>query len=910
MKLLRNSIFILAVALISFHFVGCAQMEEPDYRDNDYGYVQFKLYKETSYPGTKAVMSQLEYLNDVCKVKVTLRFDGKLISQTLVMSASDSQAAEFGLRSEKLKLLVGNYQLISYALYDKLDEKVYENSPKSDMAMFEVVAGGLEIHDLIADVAPRGHVRFSLVKDMSDFQDAPERNNVSTKAGEIARPSSYTFDEISFVDLVVYNNTTKEQITFSKLPAEFSVHFDESDDVEDGYQVSSILCDTLLTLRGGDYTLRQYATYNQDKKSLEVNYSPKECKFTISDNQTTEVNVPVTLHETDEYIKDYYALKAIWEALGGKDWYYVGENFQTGTNWNFNKDVDLWGDQPGVQLHANGRVALIDLSNFGFYGQMPEELGQLTELIELYLGTHNDTNLYTYGSKEYVSTLSSATRMQKAKEYLRKTHPATQFSEPIARAMMEKGVSIPEIEMYRTMSEDEIIEKGTGRMKVRPMDTNPGTIVNGLTKLPESIGNLRNLQKLCIANSELAELPASIAQLESCTDLELYNLPKMKNFPVELAHMPALVQVNLSSNPQWGETASEYTRHDGTKGNQADLGLDALCCSDGNDEDGTYLSYKTLQMIYMNECGLSEVSKNISNVKSLGLLSLSYNKIDRIYPFGSDIVMVQLYMDHNELTEIPVGADGVFCGMDDVENISFSYNRLTEFPDIFSAKSKFIMKSVDFSGNKITKVQNGNLYKGINVETLTLANNPMEVFPVEFALSKSKVAFYNMRGCRLNKIPKEVFELEGESSEFLQSLDFSYNDLSELPNTLHAGTVPYLYGVELSYNEFSKFPYQPLNCAGLTVFGVRGQRNKAGERCLSEWPQGVYQHVGLRGLYLGSNNLGKIDDTISPICYYLEVSDNPNLILDASNVCYEYSIGAYYLIYDKTQDIRGCELMK
>lgn len=909
MKFLRFSVY-LAFTVLSFLFIGsCSKVEEPDYREHDYGYVQFKLYKAASYTGSKAVVSQLDYLSRAKKIMLLMTSeDGNEIRQTLTLGAMNESYAEYGLRSEKLQLVAGTYTVDTYTLYDVVDEELYKGDASGT---FTVVPGGLQIHDLTANVTPRGHVRFTLVKDIQP----------DTKAG--AR-EDFTFDEIKRAEVVVKNQQNGLEYKFN-IPATFQMGFDESRNPEQdyvypekpqkGWQNSYAVCDTLVSLPAGTYKAQSYILYSSDKKSdlLGENnniVSDKNQVFTVVDNQVTEADVPVILSEASEYIKDYYALKAIWEALGGEDWYYVGENFQTGANWNFNKDVDLWGDQPGVQLHANGRVALLDLSNFGFYGEMPDELGQLTELIELYLGTHNDTNLYTYGSKEYTSTLSSVTRMQKAKEYLRKTHPATQFSEPIARAMMEKGVSIPEIEMYKTMSENDIIEKGTGRMKVRPMDTNPGTIVNGLTKLPESIGNLKNLQKLCIANSELSELPSSFAQLESCTDIELYNLPEMKEFPIVLAHMPALVQANLSSNPQWGETPSDYTRHDGSKGNQADLGLDALAYSDGNDEDGTYVSYKTLQMVYMNGCGLSEVTKNISNLKSLGLLSLSYNKIDKIYPFGSDIVMVQLYMDHNRLTEIPVGADGVFCGMDDVENISFSYNNLTEFPDIFSAKSKFIMKSVDFSGNKITKVQNGSQYKGINVETLTLADNPLEVFPVEFARSKSKVAFFNMRGCRLNKIPEEVFELEGESSDFLQSLDFSYNDLTSLPNTLHAGNVPYLYGVELSYNEFSKFPYQPLNCAGLTVFGVRGQRNKAGERCLSEWPQGVYQHVGLRGLYLGSNNLGKIDDTISPICYYLEVSDNPNLILDASNVCYEFSIGAYYLIYDKTQDIRGCDLMK
>ena len=491
--------------------------------------------------------------------------------------------------------------------------------------------------------------------------------------------------------------------------------------------------------------------------------------------------------------------------------------------------------------------------------------------------------------------------MDAAKEYLRKTHPATQFSEPIARAMMERNVSIPEIEMYKKYSENEIIDKATGLMKVRPMDTNAGVLVNGLTKLPESMGQLKNLTKICIANSELAELPESFKDLTSCTDVELYNLPKMVEFPAVLAQMPALVQANLSCNPQWSASCSRYQRHDGANGTQSDYGLDCLA---------TGPAKETLQMIYMNQCGMSEVTRNMSNLKSLGLLSLSYNNIDKVYPFGSDIVMVQLYLDHNKLTEIE-SVDGIFCGMDDVETLSFSYNKLTKLPDIFSAKSMFTMSSVDFSGNQITSVEAKGAdgkYKGINVETLTLANNPLTTYPVEFAQSGSKINYINMRGCRLNNIPKEAFE--GENVKFLVSLDLSYNDLDDLPSTFTAVNMPYFYGMELSYNKFSKFPFEPLDCSGLTVFGIRGQRNDAGERCLSQWPEGIYQHTGLRGFYIGSNNLGMITDKISPLCYYLEVSDNPNIILDASTVCYEYSIGAYYLIYDKTQDIRGCSIMK
>ena len=899
MKFLRFSVYLAVTLLSVLAFGSCSKVQEPDYREHDYGYVQFKLYKAASYAESKAVVTQMDYLSRAKKIMLIMTSeDGNEIRQTLTLGATNESAAEYGLRSEKLQLIAGTYTVDTYTLYDLVDQELYKGSASGS---FTIVPGGLEVHDLTANVTPRGQVRFTLVKDIQPATKAETRDE-------------FTFDEVKRAEITVQNQDNNLKYTFS-VPAKFQMGFDESKNPEQnavypakpqaGWQTSYAVCDTLVSLPAGNYKAVSYVLYNSNKKDVLLGensqiVSEKNEVFSVTDNTITETNVPVVMTEADEYIKDYYVLKAIWESLGGKDWYYIGESFTTGTNWNFNKDVDLWGDQPGVQLHANGRVALIDLSNFGFHGEMPEALGQLSELIELYLGTHNDVNVFTYDSKLY-STANRMSRMDAAKEYLRKTHPATQFSEPIARAMMEKGVSIPEIELYKSYSEDEIIDKATGLMKVRPMDTNPGVLVNGLTKLPESIGNLKNLIKICIANSELATLPASFKDLTACADVELYNLPYMVEFPEVLAEMPALIQANLSCNPQWSAPCTKYTRHDGQPGTQSDYGMECLA---------TGPAKETLQMIYMNDCGMSELTQNMSNLKKLGLLSLSYNNIDKIYPFGSDIVMVQLYLDHNKLTEIE-SVDGVFCGMDDVENLSFSYNKLTKLPDIFTSKSLYTMASVDFSGNQITCVDKkgpDGKYKGINVETLSLSNNPITTYPVEFVESDSKINYVNLRGCRINNIPKEAFE--GKNSKYLVSLDLSYNDLSDLPSSFNAVNMPYFYGLELSYNKFSKFPYEPFDCAGLTVYGIRGQRNDAGERCLSEWPTGVYQHTGLRGLYIGSNNLGLIEDTISPLCYYLEVSDNPNIILDASTVCYEYSIGAYYLIYDKTQDIRGCEIMK
>ena len=869
MKFLRFS--VLFVACLAF-LAGCAKEEVAGNGEKDYGYVQFKLYKEASYDATKAVVPQLEYLGDATKIMVMLQYGDNQITQTLTLSASNSEAAEYGLRSEKLKLVAGEYSITAFTLYDRLDEELYKGGQSGT---FTVVPGGMVMHDVLADVVERGKVRFTLVKDF--------------KAAVKAAAREYTFDEIAYVDLTV-KDASGVATSFTKLPTDFSVHFDQTDDVEDGYQTSSSVCDTLVSLKAGTYTVDSYVVYDSNKILLESSKDMSDAKFHVEDNKTSDADVHVTLNEADEYIKDYYALKEIWEALDGENWYYQGDEWTIGCNWDFNKDVDLWGAQPGVKLHDNGRVALLSLSGFGFSGHMPAALGQLTGLVELYLGHHgevktieNDPTLQ-YG-------MSNANRMERHKEYLRRTHIPTQFSEPIARGLKEHGISIPEIALYDTMTEDEIIERGTGRMRIRPMDDAlPGTRTNGLKSLPEEIGKLTNLQTFFVANGDLESLPESLSELTGVTDMEVYNCSKMTKFPKVIAQMPNIASINLSANPQWTDV---------------DAGLRTLASGPAGE---------AIQIIYMNECSLSVLPKEINNMKKLGLLSVASNKISKIESAYPDISFTQIYLDNNQITEFPhyVNEKGKrqFFRIEDVENFSCTYNRLKKVPDIFDADAIYGMASVDFSYNDIDGFENeeDGTYQGIYVQTLSIANNPkLGKYPKCLSDTKSKVDYIILRGCGIDEIPEGSFS--GENVKYLMSLDLSYNRLTDIPREFHAAHMPYFYGIDLSYNRFSSFPFEPFDCASLTMMAIRGQRNEKGERCLKEWPTGVYNHTGLRALYMGSNDLGKIEDTISYLIYYLDISDNPNIVFDASDICYNWQAGTYFLLYDKTQDIRNCAAM-
>ena len=880
MKLLK--IFVAAIlALAAALTGGCSDDDGIDNRDLDYGYVQFKLYKEASYDAvSRAQKPQLDYLYEAAKVQVSLGCNGTTVTQTLTLSASDKESAEFGLRSEKLRLLTGQYQIITFSLYDANDELIYNGMPLDDRLVVE--AGGLQVHDLTVDVEPRGKVRFTIRKDLSDFTETPV-----TRAAD----RQYTFDEIAFISLTVKQGETNEQTTFKMLPTKFSIHFDEDDDTF-GYQTSSLECDTLLSLKAGSYKMMRYETYDKNKLLLETNKRPKNLDFAIEDNKTTETEVGVTLYEADEYIRDYYALYEIWKALDGPNWYFSGENYPAGTNWDFNKDPDLWGIQPGVEVHSNGRVAKITIGEFGFRGHLPAAIGQLSELVELYLGTHNDGNLLEYDpSLAHDKSLSerNRTRMERHKEFLSLIHIPTQTSEPIARALAEHGISIPATSLYKNFTEDQIIDRKTGlQNNIRPYDVVHGKLTNGLKSIDPAIGKLEKLEYLNIANGELEEIPAEVANLKSLTDLEIYNCPKMTRFPVEIAQMPELVSVNISNNAQW--SAEELYK-----------GLDAIANGPSKEK---------LQILYATNNNLREIPESFSNLKKISLLDLSKNQIETLHPLGKEVAPMQLYLDHNNITSLPANSDGIFCGTDDTETFSVTYNKLKKVPNIFSAKSKYVMKSVDFSYNEIDgfEGEEEGKYKGLRVETLSLAANPgLTKFPKCLGTTNSLISYIILRGCSIDEIPEGSFS--GKNSTALISLDLTYNKLKTLSKDFTAEQLPYLYGLDISYNSFDKFPFGPLNCAGLTVYAIRGQRDAQGNRCLREWPTGLYQHTGLRGFYIGSNDLRKIDDTISYLIYHLDISDNPNITFDASAVCYYWQQGVYNLIYDKTQNILNCDKM-
>ncbi len=898
MRISRFAIMLMTAVLAVSALGGC-RVKEP-HGAGDYGYVQFKLYKAASYmPASKA--ADIDCLSDITKVRVTMRYQGTTLNQTLVFSAADKQAAEYGIRSEKLQLLVGDYQVLSFTVYDRNDT---EGPTVTDLAVpeFSITAGGMTVHDLTADssvVPSRGNVRFTVVKDMGGL-DA-----VQTKSLD-----DHTLDEAKYVTVRVERTSNNVQTEFVRIPVKFSVHFNDDDDDANiypdgytadkdfGYQTSSLRADSLLYLAAGEYRVRSFTLLDKYKSGFDTRSFDRSSApvFMVSDNRTTDVKVPAALGMSAPYLQDYYALYEIWKSLDGPNWYYRGESYPAGCNWDFNKDPDLWGDQLGVRLHSNGRVASIDVSDFGIKGDLSPAIGQLTELVQLYLSTHNDRNNYDFTDPASPETLSRG-RMERHKKYMAENYPLTQLSEPIAFGFAEKKESVPEVALHgKGYTERQIyaMERAGG---IRLHDTNPGVLTSGLTSLPEEIGNLSKMEYLFVSNCKISSLPSpeAMSRLTSLTDFEMYNCHELEMDDAAVASLsalPSLISINVGNNNHW---TPQQCRNliAGLAGGP---------------------SAEKIQILYFNNNRLDAIlHKDFSRFKKLGLLNMVDNEIETVERLGSDISVVQLYLDNNRIKEIPDNeGDEKFCNMDDMETFSVTHNMLEAFPDIFDAKSIFTITSVDLSYNNISRVSGGGNFKGINVKTLSLASNAFKTYPLEFTHSNSIVSVYNFRGNGMSKIDKDAFDYTKPNRDkltYTQTFDFSYNRLDDLPDTFGDSAFPYLYSIDLSYNAFRNFPYEPLNYTNLTAYAVRGQRDDNGRRILKEWPVGLYNHRGLRGFYIGSNAYERIDDTISTLIYYFDISDNPDLEFDASGICYAWRAGVYILIYDKSQNILNCPEM-
>ena len=840
-----------------------------------------KLHLTSTKTVTRA--TTLDYMSDAKKVEVSMLYNDMYVTQSLNLS-SVANATDLGLESENLELRTGEYRIMSYTLFGAVKpgmekpERLATIYPDESLT-FQITGGHLTELDVKVKATVRGYVYFDLLKDLSNYDEEMDKaNKAKSRAALEGDPKEFSYDNVEEIDIYYRKKGTSEYAT----PHPFKVYETKNE---------KYLHTDTVSWESGEYEITRYMMYDKDRRSILLAADLKDTYVKVTTGDYTEGSVDIKFPENIYAIKDYIALYTIWVNMDGPNWSYAGESFPAGANWRFaNRPIDEWGNQPGVELDNYGRVKTLELGSFNPKGAIPDALGDLTEIVSLSLGTHNDlASVENFEGDKVSYSLNPidlyrkgidyrGRRMEIAKERLRILHPS-----PIDNGKLYTSKKVAPLK-YAT--------SGT-------YDFAQGSISNRITKIPATIRNLTKLNYLFVANCLIGrnddDLPVELAELPDLTDVEFYNC-QFKKFPTALKKMKKVISLNFSCNTTM--EPSELLN-----------GLNEFITS-CKDE---------LQILYVSSYGLEEFPMALTEATKIGLLDFSTNKLRKLPGTGRKLAPVQAFFDDNKISEI---ADD-FCETDDIETFSASNNMLKVFPNLFKdgKDSKYQATSVDFSDNHIERFAEG--FNGINVETLTLTKNDFVkankdekgkgYFPG--ALKGSGISYLLINNCELDTLPPCSFE----ELEVLEALDLSGNNLRYLPIEFNSRNLVFVSGLNLSYNRFGVFPMKAMELPMLNKLYLNDQWDidkKTGKetRPLKDWPTALSSYPGyatLRLLDVSDNDIRKIPESNFPtLLAEFNITDNNNIdVTIPSAVCSKISSGLYNLVYDSNQYIIGCPIL-
>lgn len=492
-----------------------------------------KLHLTSSKTVTRA--TTLDYMSDAKKVEVSMLYNDMYVTQSLNLS-SVANATDLGLESENLELRTGEYRIMSYTLFGAVKpgmekpERLATIYPDESLT-FQITGGHLTELDVKVKATVRGYVYFDLLKDLSNYDEEMDKaNKAKSRAALEGDPKEFSYDNVEEIDIYYRKKGTSEYAT----PHPFKVYETKNE---------KYLHTDTVSWESGEYEITRYMMYDKDRRSILLAADLKDTYVKVTTGDYTEGSVDIKFPENIYAIKDYIALYTIWVNMDGPNWSYAGESFPAGANWRFaNRPIDEWGNQPGVELDNYGRVKTLELGSFNPKGAIPDALGDLTEIVSLSLGTHNDlASVENFEGDKVSYSLNPidlyrkgidyrGRRMEIAKERLRILHPS-----PIDNGKLYTSKKVAPLK-YAT--------SGT-------YDFAQGSISNRITKIPATIRNLTKLNYLFVANCLIGrnddDLPVELAELPDLTDVEFYNC-QFKKFPTALKKMKKVISLNFSCN--------------------------------------------------------------------------------------------------------------------------------------------------------------------------------------------------------------------------------------------------------------------------------------------------------------------------------------------------------------------------
>jgi Leucine-rich repeat (LRR) protein len=354
--------------------------------------------------------------------------------------------------------------------------------------------------------------------------------------------------------------------------------------------------------------------------------------------------ISITVYAQAVNRQDSLALVNFYNTTNGKAWI-NNENWLAGP-------VRSWY---GISV-ASGRVTNIDLRGNNLEGSLPASIGNLTNLLVLWLGSNS---LLSGSIPSSLGNLINLTSLDFYGDQLSGSIPVS----------FGNLVNLTEVYLYGNHLSSSIPSSIGNLKKLEYLDLSSNQLSGGI---PTSIGNLAKLGSLDLSQNPLGgTLPPSLGNLVNLRYLQLVDDHLSGTIPASLGNISNLFSLSLPSNQLSGSIPSSLCNL--AKLNTLDLTGNQLSgsipSSLGELESLTHLELGENQLsgsipisleklanltwLSLNDNELSsDIPSSIGNLLKLQFLILNHNRLEGSIPFsiGNLANLYYLNLDNNHLS--------------------------------------------------------------------------------------------------------------------------------------------------------------------------------------------------------------------------------------------------------------------
>ncbi|MEM7534502.1 MAG: leucine-rich repeat domain-containing protein [Chloroflexota bacterium] len=439
-----------------------------------------------------------------------------------------------------------------------------------------------------------------------------------------------------------------------------------------------------------------------------------------------------------------------------------------GASW---ADADDWleaGHDPcewdGVTC-KNRSVTRLDLRDQGLMGELPEDIGDLTQLLTLKLSGNPAVSL-----PMQLGNLSTLKTLQLNRNGL--THLPVGFNTLTNLTELQLNdnqfTQIPD-EIYALAQLDSL---SLNNNHINRIDKNIGHLSNltalslddnRIDQLPPEISTLSNLTYLSLQNNQIGQFPIEVTQLSTLTILAL-NGNRLTRIPPEISDLEALQELTLQENE-----LVEIPQTIGDMERLQDLNL--------SDNPSRHIPFEfhaltKLKHLRLDNMALETLSPSLFDLDGLKTLWLSDNpSLTLSHEIGELSSLTDLKLNGNDITDIPEFLFGLY----NLKRLELSNNQLTSLPEKINNLSA--LEELALNGNLLQTVSFDNSSL-ISVHTLELGDNDLGVFP-DTLDELPNLRYLNIRGNNIDQLPSITDKLPN-----LIQLDLSSNRLRTVPDDI------------------------------------------------------------------------------------------------------------------------------